>query len=1090
MAATNFTPIILYHSTTASAAPTAGNLNNGELAINITDGKLFYKDNGGVVQIIATKGTGVIGGSNNQVQYNSSGALAGSSNFTFDGTTATINTLNLTTVLDETYGGTGLTSYTTGDVIYASGSNTLAKLAIGANTYILTSTGSVPQWSAPSAVSVSTATNLAGGTAGAVPYQSGAGATTFLSIGTSNQVLTSTGSAPQWVSGLSLTTLSTSGNTTLGDAAADNLTINATVTSNLIFTDNTYDIGASGATRPRNLFLGSNATIGGLTASKGVFTDANKQLTSTGTLATDQGGTGLSSFTAGDLTYYASGTALTKLGIGTNGQILTSTGTAPQWSSLSGVAVTTLSFGTTGLTPSAATSGAITVAGTLTTANGGTGLTAFTANQVFYASSISAVAQSANLTFDGTTLTAANFADSSLTSGRVTYAGASGNLTDAANFTYNGTTLFLSDAAPTAGTLKAVLANGVSDNNFQLQARVGSTGTAPGTAMVTFGIGYGGGGVSTGFEFIRGGGSGDTAVNFYSGGSYRGCLDNQGQWILGSGTSTSGSGVALSVTNPVGTTSRALEIAPTGGNEVYISARGSNNVQYNTNMVLRAYGNSGEGNIIFQTGIGYSPAEIGRFSTGGFIVGQYPQSGRLTVATSENKTQTATPLLFGTSTGGSNDFQLVLFRSAAGTNAYYGLSSVEQGVAYRNLALQQDGGTVAIGTGTADSSSLLTIQQPNDGVGITIQHASRSGKWRWYLSGVNNENYVFTQDNGTTAVNSYLMGRTDHTWFIGGSEAARINSSSQFVINSTGASGSPLIVNGVTRTMRQGDRTDLAYQVDNTAGAPTWPQRNMIGHYYTGSQDAVSIRVPSSSDSTTGSYDLFQDGAHVWYGAGGSNITGSTATQLGVFQTNGSFQAGVNIPSGTHNFKQTISSTGVPFAVGVYPIIGFASNASPNYANHWFGDAGSSSYAWYSWYRENVGPTDLQFWNYTTYAGKVVSDAWYQGNNSSSWSTTSDIRIKQNIRKITNALGKIMALEPCHFEYKTRAGEVKTGFIANQFETVLPGHVTETDPTEEFKHLVAEGEKLKSIDADLIPYLTAAIQELKAEFDAYKLAHP
>ena len=46
MAATNYTPIILYHSTTASAAPTAGNLNNGELAINITDGKLFYKDNG------------------------------------------------------------------------------------------------------------------------------------------------------------------------------------------------------------------------------------------------------------------------------------------------------------------------------------------------------------------------------------------------------------------------------------------------------------------------------------------------------------------------------------------------------------------------------------------------------------------------------------------------------------------------------------------------------------------------------------------------------------------------------------------------------------------------------------------------------------------------------------------------------------------------------------------------------------------------------------------------------------------------------------------------------------------------------------
>lgn len=52
-----------------------------------------------------------------------------------------------------------------------------------------------------------------------------------------------------------------------------------------------------------------------------------------------------------------------------------------------------------------------------------------------------ALGGSANLTFDGTTLTAANFADSSLTSGRVTYAGASGNLTDSANLAFDGSNL-------------------------------------------------------------------------------------------------------------------------------------------------------------------------------------------------------------------------------------------------------------------------------------------------------------------------------------------------------------------------------------------------------------------------------------------------------------------------------------------------------------------------------------------------------------------------------------------------------------------------------------------------------------------------
>ena len=55
MAQTNFTPISLYYSATATNVPTAGNLVAGELAINTADGKLFYKDSAGVVQTIATK---------------------------------------------------------------------------------------------------------------------------------------------------------------------------------------------------------------------------------------------------------------------------------------------------------------------------------------------------------------------------------------------------------------------------------------------------------------------------------------------------------------------------------------------------------------------------------------------------------------------------------------------------------------------------------------------------------------------------------------------------------------------------------------------------------------------------------------------------------------------------------------------------------------------------------------------------------------------------------------------------------------------------------------------------------------------------
>jgi hypothetical protein len=255
MAATNYTPIQLYYSTTASAAPTSGNLANGELAINITDGKLYYKDNGGVVQVIATKGAGTIGGSTTQIQYNNAGALAGNAAMTFNSATSTttLTTLNLTNALGATYGGTAQSAYTQGDILYASATNTLSKLAVGTVNYILTSTGSVPQWVAPTSVTVNTATNLAGGAAGSVPYQSGAATTTFLAIGAADRVMTSSGTAPQWVTALTgLTGVSSSSitNTSITSGRVIYATIGGLETSsaNLTFDGTTLSAGGYSTT--------------------------------------------------------------------------------------------------------------------------------------------------------------------------------------------------------------------------------------------------------------------------------------------------------------------------------------------------------------------------------------------------------------------------------------------------------------------------------------------------------------------------------------------------------------------------------------------------------------------------------------------------------------------------------------------------------------------------------------------------------------------------------------------------------------------------------------------------------------------------
>lgn len=114
--------------------------------------------------------------------------------------TLTSGVWNATTV-DAGYGGTGLSSYAVGDLIYASGTTALSKLALGTNGYVLTAGASAPQYSAQSTLSVgsaTTATNIAGGTAGAIPYNTGAGATSFLSLGTNGYVLTAGATAPQY----------------------------------------------------------------------------------------------------------------------------------------------------------------------------------------------------------------------------------------------------------------------------------------------------------------------------------------------------------------------------------------------------------------------------------------------------------------------------------------------------------------------------------------------------------------------------------------------------------------------------------------------------------------------------------------------------------------------------------------------------------------------------------------------------------------------------------------------------------------------------------------------------------------------------
>jgi hypothetical protein len=105
---------------------------------------LYYKSRGtvataGIIRLAKAEGVAWL---NNAGSGNNTLTTDNSDNITYNG----VILASSSGVVPVASGGTGLTSYTAGDMIYASAGTTLAKLAIGSANKVLTTNGSVPSW--------------------------------------------------------------------------------------------------------------------------------------------------------------------------------------------------------------------------------------------------------------------------------------------------------------------------------------------------------------------------------------------------------------------------------------------------------------------------------------------------------------------------------------------------------------------------------------------------------------------------------------------------------------------------------------------------------------------------------------------------------------------------------------------------------------------------------------------------------------------------------------------------------------------------------------------------------------------------------
>ena len=320
MAATGFTPIQLYYSTTTGNTPSLANLANGELAINTYDGKLFYKNtNTNTVTLLAQSSAaspvtsisfGSIGLTPSTATTGAvtvAGTLAttnggtGLTSFTSGGALYATSTSALTTgTLPIASGGTGQTTASaafnalspitsTGDLIIGNGTNSATRLAIGANTYILTSNGTTASWTAPTAqvypsAGIANSTGSAWGTS-----YSTTGSGTVVALATSPSFTTPTlgvASATS-INKVALTEPATGSTLTILDGktltANNSITLAGTDSTTMTFPSSSATVAGLGVTQT---FTGTQTFSGSTSLLSAVFTNAAEVTTVSATAAT------------------------------------------------------------------------------------------------------------------------------------------------------------------------------------------------------------------------------------------------------------------------------------------------------------------------------------------------------------------------------------------------------------------------------------------------------------------------------------------------------------------------------------------------------------------------------------------------------------------------------------------------------------------------------------------------------------------------------------------------------------------------------------------------------------------------------------
>jgi len=417
-------------------------------------------------------------------------------------------------------------------------------------------------------------------------------------------------------------------------------------------------------------------------------------------------------------------------------------------------------------------------------------------------------------------------------------------------------------------------------------------------------------------------------------------------------------------------------------------------------------------------------------------------SAGLGVVTGSHNVGLGAETLYRLTSGGSNvsiGYQALQFNTTGSSNVAIGREALENNTASNNTAV----GHNALQANTTGSYSTA--------VG--------------YQSGLNS-----TANFNTSVGASSLKATTT------GLSNTAIGTSSMFY-NTTGSYNTAIGEEALLRNTTASNNTAVGY---NSGDANTSGYENVFIGTAAGTANTTGIRNlyvgnNAAELATTGSNNTYVGANGTAGSCGGAMTTGSKNTIIGGYTGN---QGGLDIRTSSNNIVLSDGDGNPRLRIdssGAFWVGGFSMPNGGNSGQNNFISSGSATFA--SYQPNTGGSTHIYFNNPNGTVGQI-----YTVNSGTTFATSSDHRLKENVDYTWDATTRLKQLKPARFNFiADGADTIVDGFLAHEAQAVVPEAVTGTH-----NEVDADGNAvMQGIDqAKLVPLLVKTIQELEARITA------